>query len=95
MDLSYFAIVAGMVHSMVITEDGALFYWVSSDPHLRCQQLYSLSEKTIVSISAGKYWAATATAIAINDVYMWDGKKSMDKPPVATQLHRVKGKKIP
>ncbi|XP_040945980.1 uncharacterized protein [Gossypium hirsutum] len=85
---------AGMVHSMAITEDGALFYWVSSDPHLRCQQLYSLCEKTIVSISAGKYWAATATAIG--DVYMWDGKKSMDKPPVvATRLHRVKGKKIP
>ncbi|KAB2037916.1 hypothetical protein ERO13_D03G090000v2 [Gossypium hirsutum] len=83
-----------MVHSMAITEDGALFYWVSSDPHLRCQQLYSLCEKTIVSISAGKYWAATATAIG--DVYMWDGKKSMDKPPVvATRLHRVKGKKIP
>ncbi|TYI84224.1 hypothetical protein E1A91_D05G349200v1, partial [Gossypium mustelinum] len=77
----------GMVHSMAITEDGALFYWVSSDPHLRCQQ------KTIVSISAGKYWAATATAIA--DVYIWDGKKSMDKPPVATRLHRVKGKEIP
>ncbi|KAB1995991.1 hypothetical protein ES319_D13G199400v1 [Gossypium barbadense] len=56
-------------------------------------QLYSLCEKTIVSISAGKYWAATATAIG--DVYMWDGKKSMDKPPVATRLHRVKGKKIP
>nr|KJB64476.1 hypothetical protein B456_010G050700 [Gossypium raimondii] len=52
-----------MVHSMAITEDGALFYWVSSDPHLRCQQLYSLCEKTIVSISAGKYWATTATAI--------------------------------
>ncbi|TYI76769.1 hypothetical protein E1A91_D06G099900v1 [Gossypium mustelinum] len=52
-----------MVHSMAITEDGALLYWVSSDPHLRCQQLYSLCEKTIVSISAGKYWAATATAI--------------------------------
>ncbi|PPD95795.1 hypothetical protein GOBAR_DD07184 [Gossypium barbadense] len=83
----------GMVHSMAITEDGALFYWVSSDPHLRCQQLYSLCEKTIVSISAGKYWAATATAIG--DVYMLDGKKSMDKPPVATRLHRVKGKKIP
>nr|KJB29265.1 hypothetical protein B456_005G091800 [Gossypium raimondii] len=82
-----------MVHSMAITEDGALFYWVSSYPHLRCQQLYSLCEKTIVSISAGKYWAATATAIG--DVYMWDGKKSMDKPPFATRLHRVKGKKIP
>ncbi|KAL1064224.1 hypothetical protein V6Z11_D13G197900 [Gossypium hirsutum] len=56
------AIAAGMVHSMAITEDGALFYWVSSDPDLRCQQLYSLCEKTIISISAGKYWAATATA---------------------------------
>ncbi|MBA0874435.1 hypothetical protein Goshw_016730, partial [Gossypium schwendimanii] len=51
------AIAAGMVHSMAITEDGALFYWVSSDPDLRCQQ---------------------------------DGKKSMDKPPVATRLHGVK-----
>nr|KJB82408.1 hypothetical protein B456_013G194200 [Gossypium raimondii] len=51
------AIAAGMVHSMAITEDGALFYWVSSDPDLRCQQ---------------------------------DCKKSMDKPPVATQLHGVK-----
>ncbi|MFQ6642544.1 hypothetical protein Gotur_017731 [Gossypium turneri] len=45
------------------------------------------------SISAGKYWAATATAIS--DVYMWDGKKSMEKPLVATRLHGVKGKKIP
>ncbi|KAG4127167.1 hypothetical protein ERO13_D10G200650v2, partial [Gossypium hirsutum] len=83
-----------MVHNMAITKDGALFYWVSSDPHLRCQQLYSLCEKTIVSISSGKYWATTATASAIGDVYMWDGKKSMEKPPVATRLHRVKGKKI-
>ncbi|TYI57036.1 hypothetical protein E1A91_D11G252000v1 [Gossypium mustelinum] len=80
-----------MVHSMAITEDGTLFSWVSSDPHLRCQQLYSLCEKTIVSISACKYGAATATAIG--DVYMWDGKKSMEKPPVATRLHRVKGKR--
>ncbi|KAB2049504.1 hypothetical protein ES319_A13G181100v1 [Gossypium barbadense] len=86
--LHVFAMAAGMVHSMAMTEDGALFYWVSSDPDLRCQQLYSLCEKTIVSISAGKYWAATATATG--DVYMWDGKKSMDKPPVATRLHGVK-----
>ncbi|KAG4166932.1 hypothetical protein ERO13_A13G165100v2 [Gossypium hirsutum] len=86
--LHVFAMAAGMVHSMAMTEDGALFYWVSSDPDLRCQQLYSLCEKTIVSISAGKYWAATATATG--NVYMWDGKKSMDKPPVATRLHGVK-----
>ncbi|XP_021282094.1 uncharacterized protein LOC110414981 isoform X1 [Herrania umbratica] len=82
------AIAAGMVHSMALTEDGALFYWVSSDPDLRCQQLYSLCEKKMVSISAGKYWAAAATATG--DVYMWDGKKGKDKPPVATRLHGVK-----
>ncbi|OMO62649.1 Regulator of chromosome condensation, RCC1 [Corchorus olitorius] len=82
------AVAAGMVHSMALTEDGALFYWVSSDPDLRCQQLYSLSGKKMVSISAGKYWAAAATATG--DVYMWDGKKGKDKPPVATRLHGVK-----
>lgn len=42
----------------------------------------------MVSISAGKYWAAAATATG--DVYMWDGKKGKDKPPVATRLHGVK-----
>ncbi|TYJ11166.1 hypothetical protein E1A91_A11G256400v1 [Gossypium mustelinum] len=82
------AIAAGMVHSIAMTEDGALFYWVSSDPDLRCQQLYSLCGKKMVSISAGKYWAAAATATG--DVYMWDGKQSTDKPPVATRLHGVK-----
>ncbi|XVE62554.1 hypothetical protein DITRI_Ditri06bG0127100 [Diplodiscus trichospermus] len=82
------AIAAGMVHSMAMTEDGALFYWVSSDPDLRCQQLYSLCGKKMVSISAGKYWAAAATATG--DVYMWDGKKGKDKPPVATRLHGIK-----
>ncbi|TYG52819.1 hypothetical protein ES288_D09G059100v1 [Gossypium darwinii] len=76
-------IAVGMVHSMAILLKIEHYFIVSSDPHLRCQQLYSLCEKTIVSISAG------------NDVYMWDGKKSMDKPPIATRLHRVKGKKIP
>lgn len=51
-------IAAGMIHSMALTHDGALFYWVSSDPDLRCQQVssclsYSLAhEKTwIESIS--------------------------------------------
>lgn len=33
------AVAAGMVHSMALTDDGALFYWVSSDPDLRCQQV--------------------------------------------------------
>lgn len=33
------AVAAGMVHSMALTDDGALFYWVSSDPDLKCQQV--------------------------------------------------------
>lgn len=33
------SIAAGMVHSMALTDDGAMFYWVSSDPDLRCQQV--------------------------------------------------------
>lgn len=34
------SIAAGMVHSTALTLDGALFYWVSSDPDLCCQQVY-------------------------------------------------------
>lgn len=34
------AIAAGMVHSLALTDDGTLFYWVSSDPDLRCQQVF-------------------------------------------------------
>lgn len=33
-------IAAGVTHSMALTDDGALFYWVSSDPDLRCQQVF-------------------------------------------------------
>lgn len=82
------AIAAGVAHSMALTDDGALFYWVSSDPSLRCQQLYSLCGRSIVSISAGKYWTAAVTDTG--DVYMWDGKKRKDEPPIATRLHGVK-----
>lgn len=82
------AVAAGMVHSVALTDDGALFYWVSSDPDLRCQQLYSLCGRSLVSLSAGKYWTTAVTATG--DVYMWDGKKGKDKPPVATRLHGVK-----
>lgn len=82
------SIAAGMVHSMALTEDGALFYWVSSDPDLRCQQLYAMCGRNMVSISAGKYWTAAATATG--DVYMWDGKKGKDKPLVATRMPGVK-----
>ncbi|XP_075638521.1 uncharacterized protein LOC142610565 isoform X2 [Castanea sativa] len=82
------AVAAGMVHSVALTDDGAIFYWVSSDPDLRCQQLYSLCGRNLVSISAGKYWIAAVTATG--DVYMWDGKKGKDKLPVASRLHGVK-----
>lgn len=37
--LNVVSIAAGMVHSMALTKDGALFYWGSSDPNLRCQQV--------------------------------------------------------
>ncbi|MCL7025358.1 hypothetical protein MKW94_007035 [Papaver nudicaule] len=82
------AVVAGMVHSMALTDDGALFYWVSSDPDLRCRQLYSMCAKNMVNISAGKYWTAAVTTTG--HIYMWDGKKSKTEPPIATRLQGVK-----
>lgn len=42
----------------------------------------------MVSISAGKYWIAGVTSAG--DVYMWDGKKGKDDPPLVTRLHGVK-----
>ncbi|KAL9247066.1 hypothetical protein vseg_020537 [Gypsophila vaccaria] len=82
------AVAAGMVHSMALTDDGTLFYWASSDPDLKCQQLYFFNGMKIVSISAGKYWNSAVTCTG--DVYMWDMKKSKDKAPVVTRLHGVK-----
>ncbi|KAJ9179886.1 hypothetical protein P3X46_008200 [Hevea brasiliensis] len=82
------SIAAGMVHSLALTDDGAVFYWLSADPDLRCQQLYSLCAKKVVSISVGKYWSAVATVTG--DVYMWDGKKGEDNLPAVTRLHGVK-----
>lgn len=51
-------------------------------------QVYSICDKKLVSISVGKYWAAGVTTTG--DVYMWDGKRSKNDPPVATRLHGVK-----
>lgn len=41
--LNVIAIAAGVTHSIALTDDGALFYWASSDPDLRSNQvlLYS------------------------------------------------------
>lgn len=81
-------VVAGMVHSMALTDDGALFYWISSDPDLRAQQLYSFSGTRIVSISAGKFWSAAVASTG--EIYTWDGKKGKDIPPLVTRLHGLK-----
>ncbi|CAN4091448.1 unnamed protein product [Withania somnifera] len=86
--LHVIAIAAGTTHSMALTEDGTVFYWLSSDPDLRCQQLYSLCGTNIACISAGKYWTAVVTVAG--DVYMWDGKKGKEKPPTLTRLYGVK-----
>ncbi|XP_057524912.1 uncharacterized protein LOC130804483 [Amaranthus tricolor] len=82
------SIAAGTVYSMALTDDGALFYWISCDPDLKCQQLYHLNGKKIAGISAGKYWSAAVTSSG--DIYMWDGKKGKDKLPEVTRLHGVK-----
>lgn len=86
--LHVISVAAGMTHSTALTDDGALFYWVSSDPDLKCHQVYSLNGKNIVSISAGKYWTAAVTATG--DVYTWDAKKNKDEAPIATRVHGVK-----
>ncbi|KAG9452101.1 hypothetical protein H6P81_005005 [Aristolochia fimbriata] len=82
------SIAAGMTHSTVLTDDGSLFYWVSSDPDLKCQQLYSMCGRNLVSVSAGKYW--TAVVSSTGDIYMWDGKKYKEETPVPSRLHGVK-----
>lgn len=50
--------------------------------------MHSLCGRNIVSISAGKYWAAAVTVAG--DVYMWDGKKGRGSPPSPTRLLGVK-----
>ncbi|CAL5078474.1 unnamed protein product [Urochloa decumbens] len=86
--LQVISVVAGTMHSTALTADGALFYWVSSDPDLKCQQIFSMCGRNIVSISAGKYWTAVATSTG--DVFMWDAKKRKDETPLFTRVHGVK-----
>ncbi|CAN6181353.1 unnamed protein product [Urochloa humidicola] len=86
--LQVISVVAGTMHSTALTADGALFYWVSSDPDLNCQQIFSMCGRNIVSISAGKYWTAVATSTG--DVFMWDAKKRKDETPLFTRVHGVK-----
>ncbi|KAJ3707271.1 hypothetical protein LUZ61_010976 [Rhynchospora tenuis] len=85
--LHVLSVAAGLIHTTALTDDGALFYWVSSDPDLRCQQLYSMCGRNVVSISAGKHWTAAVTTTG--DVFMWDGKKNEEVPSVS-RLHGIK-----
>lgn len=45
------AVAAGMVHSVALTDDGAIFYWVSLDPDLRCQQVLFDSSVPLMTLS--------------------------------------------
>lgn len=45
--LNVVAIAAGMTHSLALTDDGALFYWASSDPDHQCHQVFLYFMKSI------------------------------------------------
>ncbi|XP_006657475.1 uncharacterized protein LOC102715316 isoform X2 [Oryza brachyantha] len=86
--LQVISVAAGVRHTTVLTADGAIFYWVSSDPDLRCRQMFSMCGTNVVNISAGKYWTALATSGG--DVFMCDAKKLKDEIPMFTRVHGVK-----
>jgi inhibitor of Bruton tyrosine kinase len=46
--LQVISVAAGMMHSIALTADGALFYWVSSDPDLKSQQVLFLLVKILI-----------------------------------------------
>lgn len=49
--LHVISVAAGMVHSMALTDDGTLFYWDSSDPDLKCQQVCILNTQSVFLMS--------------------------------------------
>eukprot|EP00252_Welwitschia_mirabilis_P019140 TRINITY_DN4353_c0_g1_i1.p1 TRINITY_DN4353_c0_g1~~TRINITY_DN4353_c0_g1_i1.p1 ORF type:complete len:1124 (+),score=296.88 TRINITY_DN4353_c0_g1_i1:577-3948(+) len=81
-------IAAGWTHSTALTDDGTIFYWVSSDPNLHCQQLYCPTDSTAVAISSGK--VCTSFVTSTGDVYAWDGKKNSDNSPIIQRIHGIK-----
>lgn len=48
--LQVISVAAGMMHSTALTADGALFYWVSSDPDLKSQQVLFLLVTILISV---------------------------------------------
>lgn len=43
--LNVVAVAAGMTHSLALSDDGALFYWESSEPDLQCHQVFYLLDE--------------------------------------------------
>eukprot|EP00249_Psilotum_nudum_P024626 c29240_g3_i1 orf=961-3504(+) len=82
-------IAAGTMHSTALSEDGLIFYWMSSDPYLHCHQLLSISRNQAVAVAAGKY--RTAVVTASGDVYVWDGEGVKGNAlPVPFRVHGIK-----
>lgn len=46
--LNVVAIAAGMTHSLALSDDGALFYWASSEPDLQCHQVFYYLKKFFI-----------------------------------------------
>jgi hypothetical protein len=46
--LQVISVAAGVMHTTVLTADGAIFYWVSSDPDLRCRQVCLLIVEVLI-----------------------------------------------
>ncbi|GAQ82051.1 ankyrin repeat family protein / regulator of chromosome condensation (RCC1) family protein [Klebsormidium nitens] len=74
------AVAAGGVHSTVISQEGLVFYWESSDVQLRCRQLKALAAHHAVSISAGKH--RTAVVTSLGTVFAWDGARDQKPEPL-------------
>lgn len=46
--LNVVSIAAGMTHNLALTDDGALFYWASSEPDLQCHQVFLYFKKVFI-----------------------------------------------
>ncbi|KAF2288172.1 hypothetical protein GH714_004789 [Hevea brasiliensis] len=65
------SIAAGMVHSLALTDDGAVFYWLSADPDLRCQQVYlkELGEDNLPAVNR-LHVVKRATSVSVGETHL-------------------------
>eukprot|EP00898_Chlorokybus_atmophyticus_P005171 jgi/Chlat1/5655/Chrsp37S00872 len=68
MRLRVVELAAGAAHSTVLTEDGAVFFWVTA-----------LTRHNCVAVASGK--ARTAVVTSSGDVWMWDGSANAPSQP--------------